>query len=657
MVLVDDIVVCPKEAVPDGVEASLSELGLEIIGADFGESRAKGTEVRTTTGVVLVDREPETRTITLKLRVRPDGEVTLPEAAHRLQVIVGQLQSRREWIRRDFHSQAGFDPVLYHVTGEVGLADFGGWQVGNSPDVTLTMVCDYPAYSTQEVEAATASTTTDRQCVYTLPPSEGTAKGTRRIRVTNDGEADWRGLIWAEECETYKPEDPTAEPVYLAKNLTPQGGAAVVTVSEAEVVQHNDLTKGWVSLLSSKIAGVGHMSHRGARRLWLRVFDPTAETNEQRRAKVEAENAVRRANGEAEVAYEPIQPQLKVLWRALGSTAWEERNPTVSSPAVGDWQLIDLGECRPQSPLLGNEQWEFKVMARATNTSNTTIRVRDVYVLPTEQYAVLKAPDQSAAADQRATKTPAKGEAAAGEFSNWSNPESATKADGGYATVNLGPSKRSNFLRVSNFGFAIPADAVIVDIEPSILRRADFSSRVRDFAVYVTASTVIAFEPIHAWYSSSYWTTTATRAQYAPENAVRAGVFRPLDVNSEAFSVWLAVISGDKEVKAEVDAIDVTVYYQLGVDENRICYATRSVELRSDGAARQHQSEDVWGPLVPDGFLPYDAPGGLEGKPSRGIVIPTRGDFGVLPDSGTPNKASVEVWRRAAYQATGGPGI
>lgn len=238
--VVDDIVVCPKEAVPGGVESSLSKNGLEIIGADFGEAKAKGTAVQTDKGIVLVSREPETRIVTLKLRVRPDSETTLPQAAHYLQTIVGALQSRDEWFRRDHFVGGDFGPNLFHVTGEVGFADFAGWQVGACPDVTLTMVCDFAAYSTEEREQGPfVSTPGDRHLIFTEVPSPGTTKGLWRGRITNEGAEDWRALILSRECE-YAPtdlEDPTAQPHYLATDLTMKGGSKLATGPSAPEVR------------------------------------------------------------------------------------------------------------------------------------------------------------------------------------------------------------------------------------------------------------------------------------------------------------------------------------------------------------------------------------------------------------------------------------
>jgi hypothetical protein len=262
VLLVDDIVLDPPEIEEGRVPLSLSEMGLTVFDADFGENAIEATLIRTDRGQQAVDRRPKPRTVVLNIEVREDAgeEVDLATAAYRLQQKLSTMQELGGWFRRDFHFGNFAGGLLYKVTGEITLSGIGGWRRGEADDVTLTMSCDLVAYSTEEEESEEAFVTKSgqRQLVYTRPASKGTAKGLRCIRVDNEGSEDLRALIWAEECRD-APEDlsdPTAKLAYLAKNLTPKGGAEVKTVSGAEVVQHNALTAGWVTVLDSQIAGV-----------------------------------------------------------------------------------------------------------------------------------------------------------------------------------------------------------------------------------------------------------------------------------------------------------------------------------------------------------------------------------------------------------------
>jgi hypothetical protein len=193
--------------------------------------------------------------------------------------------------------------LLYHVSGEVTLVDFLGWQVGESPDVTLSFVVDSVGLSTEEDESEEFVEEAERSLVYELPPGRGSAPGLRRITVTNLGEEDWQSLIGAEECRDYQ-EGPTAKLDYQAADLTPRGGAVVEGIG----VRHASLTAGWLTILDSEIDGVGHMTHLGPRRPWMRV-DVTAYT------------------------------ELRLRWRVLGSSRWSEENPIVRVPVLEDFKL------------------------------------------------------------------------------------------------------------------------------------------------------------------------------------------------------------------------------------------------------------------------------------------------------------------------------
>lgn len=625
MLIADDVVVNPAEVpmVPARTEKSLSAMGLSIIGADWGESvSGQGGSL------------PRTRIVSLRLAVREDDEADLPTAAHELQQVVGTMQERETWIRRDPKVGGPFaGSLLFRIRAsqpgaepQVTLADFAGWQVGDSPDVVLTMVADFAGLSTEEDESEEVKATTTRERTYTLPASNGTAKGLKRVRVKNEGAADWRGLIWAEECWDAPEElsDPTAQLAYLAKNLTPKGGAAVATVSGAEVVQHSALTAGWLAILNSKIAASGHMTHRGPRRMWMRIYDPGAE-----------------AGG----------VQLRLLWRALGSSRWSE-NQIVSTYVVGDYSLIDLGECRPQVAALGDERWEWQLMTCAPSGSGA-IRIRDVYPLPTEQYLKLSTPYAAQAAEHASSKTPGTVEDHGGIGTlEWKNYENAKTSDNTYAEVSTSEDAATHYLLAKKLGFAIPEGATITGIIASIERHNGGSDSskwwVEDASVKLVKAGAVTGSNRALL---GRWPSSDAIASYGKASDLWGTSWTVAQVNAEGFGVAIAANANGSggSAKPMIDAITVTVYYTEAEDENRVCFATRSLELRSNGVYRQAPEDDVWGIMVPDGFLPYSAPGGREGRQARGILIPSRGDLEVLPDSGTPNPLSAVVLDRAGY--------
>lgn len=624
MLLVDDIVLDPVEIDEGRVELSLSEMGLTVFDADFGENALEATLVRTGRGQEAVDRRPKPRTVILNIAVREDAEVDLPTAAYRLQQKLGTMQQQGGWFRRDFHFENFAGGLLYKVTGEITLSGILGWRRGDTGDVTLTLSCDLVAYSTEEEETEEAFVTKvgQRQLLYTVPPSKGTAEGLRRVRIDNEGEDDWRALIWAEECRDAPEdlEDPTAALAYLAKNLTPKGGAVVKTVSGAEVVQHNALTAGWVTILSSEIAGVGHMSHQGPRRMWMRVEDPSEELG---------------------------NVQMQLLYRSLGSTRWEDKLPVVSSPVVGGYQLVDFGLCRPQRAVLGSDRWEWKLLARATSGAGT-IRIRDVYPLPTEQYLTVREPYVPSAADNQETRLPATVEdkAAVGTVA-WSNVGNVKASDNSYATCSFSPSlnQHSHYLIAKKFNLVLPVGAVVLGISVAVERKAAIptpGARVSDAEVKLMKTGVIGGEDKANHPSSgylSYWHGAEETVSYGGASDLWGRTWTASDLNAEDFGVAISVVNGD-EVVASIDSVSVTAYFTEEPDESKVCFADCAVELRPDGVHRQHSEDDVWGRLIEDGFSPYTPAGGLEELPTRGILIASVGDLGELPDAATTSLAA-----------------
>lgn len=67
--------------------------------------------------------------------------------------------------------------------------------------------------------------------------------------------------------------------------------------------------------------------------------------------------------------------------------------------------------------------------------------------------------------------------------------------------------------------------------------------------------------------------------------------------------------------------------------QNAICYAGRQLEIRSDGVFRQHPTLDAWARLIPDGFLPYAKPSGLEERATMMKLLPSVGNFRTHADA------------------------
>jgi len=398
-------------------------------------------------------------------------------------------------------------------------------------------------------------------------------------------------------------------------------GVISIAINAPYVVRHKELTAGWLTILDSKIAASGYMTHKGVRRMHFRVYDPGAVAG---------------------------NVQLQLRWRALGTLQWSE-NKIVPTPLVGGWSILDLGEARPEPAAVGSERWEWQVQARAVNGAGSVDLAR-VRIYPAEQMAVLRAPYVAPAADNQASKAPSTVEnnTSAGEAA-WTNPASAASSDNSYATLTSTIPAASQYLLAKKLGFAIPVGATIIGIMASVERKASKESgsfHVSDLEARIVKGGLIGTTNRAA---AGWWPTSDTVRIYGAADDLWGETLTPSDVNAEGFGFALrAEVIAAGSVTASVDAIKVTVYYTEAADENLVCFATRSAELRTDEVIRQHPSEDVWGSVVPEGFLPYAPPSGMEKRIVRGIFTPSQGDLGELADKGA-NRPSCVVKYRPAF--------
>lgn len=628
--IVDPIALDPVDFLPKGTELDLTREGLKVLDADFGEADVELAMQRAELGEMPVGwHPPDTQTV-LKLGVGQEGDVDLPTAAHLLQAKYGEINTpgTEHWMRRDFIVGGNFAGSLGKQVKKASLSGLGAWQRGECPDVVLQMLTGPYWYATVEEESDIfKSEEGARELIFELAEILGTAPGLIRIWIKNEGEEHWRGLIFAAESRDH-PQDDTADTTaalaYDAVDLTLKGGAEEAEREGEKVVRYEGLAASWLTILDSEKAGVGHMTHKGVRRLWMRIWDPGAA-----------------AGG----------VQLRLRWRSLGSLYWSDENPIIPTPLVDAWAMVDLDECRPEQAAVGDERWQWQLQVRRAGTATTSpaaIEIQRVYPLPTEQYALLKARGTSAAADTQSAKSPGTvaNDAVSGLVA-WSNPSNAISSNNSRATAAIGaPGKEtSQVLVASDFGFEIPEDATIAAIIPEV-ERSSVSGKHKDLAVKVQGG--IGSTKLPNLASPDLWPSEDQYQAYGASNPLWGQEWQPPQINEDLEFLFSA--KGVEAGTAGVDDIRVTVGFTEAGDENRICFTTRSAEMRTNGAFRQHPEDDVWGRVITEGggFLPFAPPSGLEGRKMRGILIPTQGDLELRADNGS-NPVSAQVFHRPAY--------
>lgn len=163
-----------------------------------------------------------------------------------------------------------------------------------------------------------------------------------------------------------------------------------------------------------------------------------------------------------------------------------------------------------------------------------------------------------------------------GTFSNdssvgtvgWANVTNARLNDSAYATASLGNAQTSNYIKATNFGFTIPADATIVGIKVDIDRKGSSNSNtVQDNAVRIIRADGSLGGTNRATTGTpcaSTWGTSDCTQGYGGTNDLWGETgWSPSAINDADFGVALSAVSlaGSGSRTASVDHIKVTVTY------------------------------------------------------------------------------------------------
>lgn len=154
---------------------------------------------------------------------------------------------------------------------------------------------------------------------------------------------------------------------------------------------------------------------------------------------------------------------------------------------------------------------------------------------------------------------------AGGGGSAWSNTSFITADDTSYATSTIAVSGTTNALNATNYGFAIPTDAVIDGIAVTIARAssANTAGNSIDDSVVRLLKAGAPVGTNNA--SSSDWPTSIGTANYGSTSDLWGTTWTAAEINASDFGVTLTALneSGVGTRTASVDYIQVTVTYSL----------------------------------------------------------------------------------------------
>lgn len=149
-----------------------------------------------------------------------------------------------------------------------------------------------------------------------------------------------------------------------------------------------------------------------------------------------------------------------------------------------------------------------------------------------------------------------------GTGSLWGNLPGATADDNSFANSQIGGSLSRDLL-ATNYGFSIPANAIINGIQVIIGRRANRSNSLSDNKLYLRIGGIAT--GTNKALPSTIWSTTETVANYGSNSDLwGTTTLTPAIINAANFGVVLAVINNkDEDTTASVNYIQITVTYTL----------------------------------------------------------------------------------------------
>ena len=145
----------------------------------------------------------------------------------------------------------------------------------------------------------------------------------------------------------------------------------------------------------------------------------------------------------------------------------------------------------------------------------------------------------------------------------WVNPGNATTSDDADATCTL--SVKGNYLKATNFGFAIPADATINGILVEFEKDQDGAAidAISDNAVRIVKGGVIGSTDRKL---GSLWPTSDTYVSHGSNSDLWSETWTPADINSNGFGVAISPTYSYAGIgTARIDHIRITAYYTMPV--------------------------------------------------------------------------------------------
>ena len=137
------------------------------------------------------------------------------------------------------------------------------------------------------------------------------------------------------------------------------------------------------------------------------------------------------------------------------------------------------------------------------------------------------------------------------------NPANASASDNAYATAILLGTQTTQYLKATNFQFAIPTDATVTGVTVSIERSSTVGSTTNDNSVKLVKGGTISGNDKA---TGTSWPTSDGTATYGSSTDLWGLTLTPSDINASTFGVVVSAIT-TLAATAQIDYISITIDY------------------------------------------------------------------------------------------------
>jgi hypothetical protein len=413
-----------------------------------------------------------------------------------------------------------------------------------------------------------------------------------RIIVTDTSGNAQNGVWWGVRSQYYDSAT-TAKAFYEAEALTLINGSSAhahTGMSGGTTVMNSLLpAQDWLSVLVTDLAAGNQLTHRGSYRVIARAYSATAA------------------------------PSLRLQWGA-GNAANLVTNPQIALPGSGTAYEVDLGVVRIDAPPVGDLAWRGLIEAFAT-TAGDPIEIDRITLMPVAESAGAVNKEPGTQASVNTSARPFGAGASSGSGAAWT-------AFGGVWRVLSLSAGTSQVLKLTGFGFALPATATVLGIEVDAARFGSGDPVTDTTVKLLKAGTAVGNNKASAvpWPNLS-----ATVATFGTSTDLWGTTWAASDINNANFGVeFVAQCAGNSEAWFTSNPVTITVSYILGsgfsAATSRALYADQTVEIRTDGVFNTSDGT-VYGEIVPNGDLPRIPASGVEQRPCELIVVTSEGNL------------------------------